>query len=99
MLVRRTDLYQTQIANYVPRTQESFQQRTMELSRELAGHQSVPNSVHGAQSLLYHELGQQALLWSFIDLFRWAALLAAFCVVLVWLFKKIKPGKRPVTDH
>jgi DHA2 family multidrug resistance protein len=99
MLVRRTDLHQTQITNHVPRTQEWFQQRSMALSQALAGHRGIPNSLDAAQALLYRELGQQALLWSFVDLFRWTALLSAGCVGLVWLFKKVKPGKRPVAAH
>jgi hypothetical protein len=37
---------------------------------------------------------QQALLWAFIDIFRWAALFALLAGALAWLFRKVPlPGR------
>jgi DHA2 family multidrug resistance protein len=38
-------------------------------------------------------LQQQALLWSFIDVFRWTALLAFLSALMVWPFRKITHKK------
>jgi DHA2 family multidrug resistance protein len=49
--------------------------------------------------MLYGQLQRQALLWAFVDVFRWLSLLIFFCVAAVWLFKKVKPGKGPAGAH
>lgn len=99
MLVRRSDLHQNEIVNHVPRTQYWLQQQSHSLQGALARHDNAANALHPAQAMLYQQLGQQALLWSFVDVFRWTALLAAFCMALVWLFKKVKPGRAPAGAH
>jgi DHA2 family multidrug resistance protein len=48
---------------------------------------------------LYQQLGQQALNWAFVDVFRWLSLLCFVCVGAVWLLKKVKPGKAPAGAH
>jgi MFS transporter, DHA2 family, multidrug resistance protein len=45
------------------------------------------------------ESGQQALLWAFVDVFRWIALLCFGCVALVWLFRKVRHGRAPAGAH
>ena len=42
---------------------------------------------------------RQATNWAFVDVFRWLSLLCFFCVGIVWLFKKVKPGKPPAGAH
>ncbi len=99
MLVRRTDVHQTQIINYVSQTQIWFQQQLSAVTGYLS-HQTAPANAQGAAAAtLYQQLGQQALLWSFVDVFRWMSLICFACVVLVWCFKKAKPGKAPVGVH
>jgi DHA2 family multidrug resistance protein len=44
-------------------------------------------------------LGRQAALWAFVDVFRWLCLLCVVCLIVVWLFKKVKPGKPPAGAH
>ena len=52
-----------------------------------------------SQHTLYTQLGRQALLWAFVDVFRWIALLCFACILLVWLFRKVESGKRVVSAH
>ncbi len=99
LLTRRSDYHQNQITNYIPRTQTWLQQQTQMLSRPLARDFNPANSMYSALARLYHELGQQALLWAFIDVFRWTALLCFGCVPLVWLFRRVRPGKKTVAAH
>jgi MFS transporter, DHA2 family, multidrug resistance protein len=99
MLVRRTDVHQTQITNYVSQTQIWFEQQLSGLTGYLSQHTAAPNAQHAAEGTLYQHLGQQALLWSFVDVFRWMSLICFASVILVWMFKKAKPGKAPVGVH
>ncbi len=65
----------------------------------LASAYGPANAAHAAQATLYQELIRQASSWAFVDVFRWLSLLCFFCVVVVWFFKKVKPGKAPAGAH
>jgi MFS transporter, DHA2 family, multidrug resistance protein len=95
MLVRRSDLHQTEIGGYVSTTQIWFEQRLSALTGYITQHTAAPNAAQAAQGALYQRLSQQALLWAFVDVFRWTSLVCFACVVLVWFFKKARPGARP----
>ncbi|MGC2496601.1 MAG: EmrB/QacA family drug resistance transporter, partial [Acidobacteriaceae bacterium] len=99
LLVRRSDLHQTEITGYVSQTQYWFEQQLSALTGYLTQHTAAPNAQHAAQSTLYQQLGQQALLWSFVDVFRWMSLICFACVILVWFFRKTKPGRAPAGVH
>jgi DHA2 family multidrug resistance protein len=99
LLVRRSDLHQTEIGGYVSTTQIWFEQRLSALTGYLSQHTAAPNAQHAAQQTLYEQLGRQALLWSFVDVFRWMSLICFICVILVWFFKKAKPGRAPAGVH
>jgi DHA2 family multidrug resistance protein len=38
-------------------------------------------------------------MWAFVDVFRWLSLLCAGCVIVVWFFKKVRPGRGPAGAH
>ena len=99
LLARRVDVHQSEITNYVPLPQVWFQQQIASLTGFLGRNFNPANALHGAQAALYERLGQQALLWAFVDVFRWTAVLCFLCMGLVWLFRKVKHGKRPVAAH
>lgn len=98
-LIRRSDLHQTEITNYVPRSQIWLQQQTGQLNGFLGQAGNPSNALRSSQSTLYHQLTQQAQLWAFVDVFRWIALLCFGCVLLVWLFRKVAHGKPPAGAH
>ena len=95
LLVRRSDVHQVEIGGYVSQTQIWFEQQLSALTGYFTRHTAAPNAAYAAQSALYQRLGQQSLLWAFVDVFRWMSLVCFACVVLVWFFKKAKPGARP----
>jgi MFS transporter, DHA2 family, multidrug resistance protein len=99
LLTRRSDLHQSEIVNYVPRTQAWFEQRITGLRAVMGHYFNGANSPPRANAMLYHGLGQQALLWAFIDIFRWTALLCFGCMGLVWLFAKVKHGASAAAAH
>jgi MFS transporter, DHA2 family, multidrug resistance protein len=99
LLTRRSDFHQNEITNYLPRSQIWLQQQTRSLNEVLGQARNPSNALHSSQSMLYRELGRQALLWAFVDVFRWIALLCFGCVFLVWLFRKVGHKKQPAGVH
>ena len=99
LLTRRADVHQTEIASRVARTQMWFQQQMSGLTGFLGHDLNPANALRGARWSMYQGLGQQALLWAFVDVFRWTAILCFLCMVLVWLFRKVKHGAKPVAAH
>ena len=98
-LTRRSDFHQNDILNYVPTAGYWFQQRVQAIQGYLGQQTNRANTMAAAQSQIYQQLNSQALLWAFVDVFRWTALLGFFCVLLVWTFAKVKPGKAPAGAH
>jgi len=100
LLTRRSAYHQNNITNYVATTQTWFQQRVQNLGGYLSHQTNAANATHAAQSHIYSQLGDQALLWAFVDVFRWTSLLSFACIFLVWMFKKAKKGTRaPAGAH
>ncbi|WP_263377367.1 DHA2 family efflux MFS transporter permease subunit [Granulicella paludicola] len=98
LLIRRSALHQNEILNYVPQTSSPFQERIIALEHYLSLHVGSANALQAARAQLYTELGQQALLWAFVDFFRYLAVLLFGCIALVWCFQRVK-GKPPVGSH
>jgi MFS transporter, DHA2 family, multidrug resistance protein len=92
-LTRRSAVHQNEIVNYVSRTQMHFQQSISSLTGFLGRQVNPANALRGAASMLYQSLRQQALLWAFVDVFRWTAVLCFLCMALVWLFRKARHVK------
>ena len=99
LLTRRTDVHQNEILNSVPITGQQFQNSLGNAQRSFTNSFGPGNSLAPAQATLYQQLGRQAAVWSFVDVFRWLSLLCFFCVIIVWFFKKVKPGKGPAGAH
>jgi DHA2 family multidrug resistance protein len=99
LLVRRSDLHQSQIAGSIPMAGYWFEQRVTRMGEFLGRSLGPGAGTPGARGQLYQQLGQQALLWSFVDVFRWTALLAFVAAAGVWLFRKVKPGRAPAGAH
>ena len=99
LLIRRSDVHQNEIINSVPQSGQQFQNSLAATQQSLSGYFGRANSLGPAQATLYQQLGRQASIWSFVDVFRWLSLLCFVCVGIVWLFKKVKPGKAPEGAH
>jgi DHA2 family multidrug resistance protein len=99
LLTRRADVHQNEIINYVPRTGQQFQNSLGSVTQFLTNPYGHANAADPAQATLYQQLGRQATLWAFVDVFRWLSLLCFFCVGIVWFLKKVKPGKPPAGAH
>ncbi len=103
LLTRRSAVHQNEILNSVPVTGQQFQNSILSTRAALTGTYG-PSNVGGtgggaAATVIYQQLGRQASLWSFVDVFRWLSLLCFLCVAVVWLLKKVKPGSAPAGAH
>ena len=98
-LIRRSAYHQTQIVGAIPRASNVYQSSTQKLSSFLGIDLGKAAGAAGAQGEIYKQINQQALLWSFIDVFRWTALLSFLAAILVWLFQNVKAKKGAVAMH
>jgi DHA2 family multidrug resistance protein len=99
LLTRRAVVHQNEIINSVPIAGQQFQNSLGAARHALTNTFGPGNTLAPAQGLLYQQLGRQAALWAFVDVFRWLCLLCVVCLIVVWLFKKVKPGKPPAGAH
>ncbi len=99
LLTRRTDVHQNEILNSVPQTGQQFQNSLAGAQQALTNSFGPGNALHPAQGVLYQELGRQATLWAFVDVFRWLSILSFSCLGVAWLFQKVKPGRAPAGAH
>jgi MFS transporter, DHA2 family, multidrug resistance protein len=98
-LIRRAAFYQTEIGAHVSASDPVWQQRSRAVTISL-GHLVGPaNGRAGAMGMMYGDLLRQAALRSYVDVFRWTALLAFFCAAAVWLFKKPAHMETPAGAH
>jgi hypothetical protein len=94
-LIRRAALHQTQIGANVTASTMVLQQKSAALAGYLAHHVGPAQARPASFGFLYGLLEQQAALKSYIDVFRWTALLAFFCAIASWLFKKPPKNAAP----
>jgi DHA2 family multidrug resistance protein len=91
-LIRRADLHQSYLgANLSPNDSE-LQQNSAAIAGYLAHRLGRPAARPGSFGVIYGLMQQQSALLSYIDVFRWTAVLAFFCAGAVWLFQK--PAKQ-----
>jgi DHA2 family multidrug resistance protein len=99
LLTRRSDVHQNEILNSVPISGQKFENSINNARHAFANSFGPANTLAPAQATLYQQLGRQASLWAFVDVFRWLSLLCFVCIAFVWLLRKVKPGKPPAGAH
>jgi DHA2 family multidrug resistance protein len=99
LLTRHQDSHQNELTNYMPQSGIAYENALSGTQQSLNNTFGSAHTLVPAQVTLYGELQRQALNWSFVDVFRLLAMLCCACVVGVWFFKKVKPGKAPAGAH
>jgi DHA2 family multidrug resistance protein len=99
LLTRRTDAHQNDLTNYMPQSGAAYESALHNTKGFLGNYFGTANAAHAANVTLYQQLGQQSAYWAFVDIFRWLSILSFCCVIAVWFFKKVKPGKGPAGAH
>ena len=87
-LIRRADLHQTYLGEHLTSSAIPLQQRSAIVAGYLGRNIGPPGARAGSLGLMYGRLVQQAVLLSYIDVFRWTAVLALICAACTWFFKK-----------
>jgi DHA2 family multidrug resistance protein len=90
-LARRSSFHQSRLVAALPQTGYQLQQQTFRFQHYLGSQFGQPQGKSMALAAVYHLLQQQALLLSFIDIFRWSALVSAVAAALGWLFHRMAP--------
>jgi DHA2 family multidrug resistance protein len=88
-LVRRTNFHETQLAGNLPRSSHLLQQQMRGASVYFGRHLGAAAGQRAALGMTYRELERQAMLLSFIDVFRWTAIVVFASALVVWLFHKV----------
>jgi DHA2 family multidrug resistance protein len=89
-VIRRAALHQNELGAHLSPSNAVFQQKAQLVGHYLAHAVGPAQATPGAMGLLYGLMQQQSALMAYVDVFRWTALLAFFCAIAAWLFKKPK---------
>jgi DHA2 family multidrug resistance protein len=87
-IIRRAALHQNEIGAHLTPSTAVLQQKSTQIAMYLGPHIGPRAARPGALGLIYGMLQQQSALMAYVDVFRWTALLAFFCAIAVWLFRK-----------
>jgi DHA2 family multidrug resistance protein len=88
-LVRRSALHQSMLASNLPDSNLFLQQQIRGIGVWVGHNLGVTAGQPGAVGTIYSAMLRQSALLSYVDVFRWTALLAILCVPVVWTFKKV----------
>jgi DHA2 family multidrug resistance protein len=94
-LIRRSALHQTDLAANLPASSAILQQKSAAMAAYVGHQVGTAQGRPGAYGLLYGLMQQQSALLSYVDVFRWTAVLAFFCAGAVWMFKKQEKRTAP----
>ena len=87
-LIRQSAMHQSVLGRNLTPSSPALQQKSAIIAQYL-GHRMGPAAARpGSLGLIYGMMQQQSALLSYVDVFRWTAVLALFCAAATWLFKK-----------
>ncbi len=94
LLSRHEQLHRTELSHSLNASNPAFQQQLHSLAQGVGAGSDPVSAVDRAYKLIEGTLTRQALLWSYVDDFRYLALLCFICIPIALLMKKIakKPG-------
>ena len=92
VLVRRMAFHQTRISGTVPLCGVWFQQHMAAMAAYFAHQLGPAQGQPAALAAMYMQLERQALLWGFVDVFRWTAVVCFAAGLAVWSFRRISHG-------
>jgi DHA2 family multidrug resistance protein len=94
-IIRRAALHQTEIGANLTSSSAVLQQKSAMMSAYLGHHLGRAQGRPGSMGMVYGLMEQQSALMAYVDVFRWTALLAFFCAIAVWLFRKPPKHAKP----
>lgn len=94
-LIRRVSFHQSRLVAAVPQSDPVLQQRVAAIAHYLGMHFGRAAGMPMSLAAIYRQLQQQALLLSFVDIFRWTALVSSVAALFGWLFRKVIHHSEP----
>ena len=94
LLARREQLHRTELSHSLSPGTPAWQEGIRRLTALMSIHADPVTAMKRAEDLLQGILTQQAQLWSFVDDFRYLAMVCAVCVPLTFLLRRVRtrPG-------
>ena len=99
LLMRRSQLHQTELVHHLTPTSSAYQQAINQYTQTFSGFYDKVTAGNLAIARVGQQLGQQAQLWSYVDDFRYMALVCILCVPLVWGLKRVRAKGAPAGAH
>jgi DHA2 family multidrug resistance protein len=87
-IIRRADLHQNYLTDHLAGSAPALQQQSAGIAAFLTHGLGPASARSGAYGVIYGRLIQQSALLSYVDVFRWTAVLALICAASTWLFRK-----------
>ena len=91
IVTRHEQVHRTELSHSLSPGSPELQQRLHELGQAMMLHTDPVTAVKRAEALAQSALTQQAVLWSYIDDFRYMAVLCVACIPVVFALKRVKP--------
>ena len=88
-LARRASYHQARIGAAVPVTGMWLQQHASAMGNYFGRQLGPANGRPAALATMYMQLQRQSMLWAFIDVFRWIALVTFAAGAAAWLFRRV----------
>lgn len=89
-VTRRMAFHQARLVASLPPSDAELQQTLAGLTGYFSLHFGPSNAHSKGLAAIYQLIQQQALLLSFVDIFRWSAMVAGIGAVLGWFFHKVR---------
>jgi DHA2 family multidrug resistance protein len=89
LLVRHEQLHRTELSSHLYGSSPAVDRMLSQFQELMASHAGAATPLKRAYGELEALLTRQAQLWSYVDDFRYLALLCFFCVPVVFLLKKV----------
>ena len=100
MLERRAQFHQNILASHTAAGNPRYQAAIQHLSRMFAMHGlHGATATHQAQTVIYGNVQRQAMMLSFVDNFWLMAMICLAVIPLLFLMKKMRPGRAQVAVH
>lgn len=89
IVTRHEQVHRTELVHNLAPSFSAYQERVNSLTNTMLQHVGPGTATQRAYGLIQNSLSQQAILWSYIDDFRYLAVACAICVPVVFMLKKV----------
>jgi DHA2 family multidrug resistance protein len=99
LLVRHEQVHRVEMSHSFAASSHTFQQSFQSLVAYLSQYTDAPNAIREAYKMLEGSLDRQAALWSYIDDFRYLAVLCFVCGPIAFFMKRVRSRGAPSGVH